>query len=279
MAAGGNEGGELLTLSFSADQNGAPYERPSIVVIDSHSLSRSCLARVLRCEFEDFAIIEIESMHQMDIISGKNVSLAAFNIGSRLIADEDVLRKLTVFRGFLAETPVVLLTQTDESTIADAMICEVTRFGVRGYVTDSASIEIALAALRLVIAGGIYFPRSVSEYANGTSVPAIGDVTLQAQVPPSGIGKANVAFTERERQVLASLLRGLSNKVIAGELNLSQNTVKSHISRIMHKLHAKNWTEAVVLSQHSTVNGANGRPHGDLGAPLDGAYQRDVSHA
>ena len=51
--------------------------------------------------------------------------------------------------------------------------------------------------------------------------------------------------------MLAALLRGMSNKVIANELNLSQNTVKSHISRIMHKLHAKNRTEAVVLSQHS----------------------------
>ncbi|NGO52215.1 response regulator transcription factor [Mesorhizobium camelthorni] len=63
--------------------------------------------------------------------------------------------------------------------------------------------------------------------------------------------KTNVAFTERERQVLATLLRGLPNKVIASELNLSPNTVKSHISRIMQKLHAKNRTEAVVLSQHA----------------------------
>jgi len=57
--------------------------------------------------------------------------------------------------------------------------------------------------------------------------------------------------TGRERQGLAALLRGVCNKVIANELNLSQDTIKSHIPRIMHKLHAKDRTEAVVLSQHS----------------------------
>ena len=50
------------------------------------------------------------------------------------------------------------------------------------------------------------------------------------------------------------MLRGLPNKIIASELKLSQNTVKSHISRIMHKLHAKNRTEAVVLSQYSDLS-------------------------
>jgi DNA-binding NarL/FixJ family response regulator len=74
---------------------------------------------------------------------------------------------------------------------------------------------------------------------------------------PAIVNRAKVAFTARERQVLATLLRGMSNKVIASELNLSQNTVKSHISRIMHKLHAKNRTEAVILSQFS-ASAANG---------------------
>src|SRR5262249_437968 len=74
---------------------------------------------------------------------------------------------------------------------------------------------------------------------------------------PAIVNKAKVAFTARERQVLATLLRGMSNKVIASELKLSQNTVKSHISRIMHKLHAKNRTEAVILSQFA-ASSANG---------------------
>jgi DNA-binding NarL/FixJ family response regulator len=291
MAVGGNEGGSIdLTLSFSADQNGLSYERASIAVVDCHALSRSCLARVFRSEFQEFSILEIESMPQIDTIGGRQIGLVVFNIGCCSIADEGVLQRLADLRRSLTEVPVVLLTQLDEAAISDTMVFEVTRLGVRGYVTDSASIDIALAALRLVIAGGVYFPRSMmmecpswapSPSDNILALPpaAIGNVASEI---PSIATRTNVAFTERERQVLASLLRGLSNKVIAGELNLSQNTVKSHISRIMHKLHAKNRTEAVVLSQHSgaapiiadgTLN------HGNHRAPLDVRPQNNLSHA
>ena len=83
---------------------------------------------------------------------------------------------------------------------------------------------------------------------------------------PAITQKTNILFTERERQVLATLLRGMPNKVIASELNLSQNTVKSHISRIMHKLHAKNRTEAVVLSQYSAQVTNGGSQNGISGA-------------
>ena len=174
--------------------------------------------------------------------------------------DERVLKSLSFLHQLLPDGPLVLLTRLEESTISDAMISEVARFGVRGYITHSASLEIALAALRLVIAGGVYFPRLlVMDCANWVPVSSDNIVALQPAIAINGMAaevpaianKTNVAFTERERQVLATLLRGMSNKVIANELNLSQNTVKSHISRIMQKLHAKNRTEAVVLSQYS----------------------------
>jgi DNA-binding NarL/FixJ family response regulator len=262
-----------LTLSFSADQNGLSYERPSIVVVDCRPLPRSCLARVLRSEFQDFSIFEAETILQIDAISGRHTELVVLNIGSCSLTDENVLQKLAAIRRSMGEAPVMLLAQVDEATVTDTMISEVTRFGVRGYVTDAASIDIALAALRLVIAGGAYFPRSVlMDYPNWENGLSDNIVALQpnmngaAAEAPVEINKSNVAFTEREGQVLASLLRGLSNKVIANELNLSQNTVKSHISRIMHKLHAKNRTEAVVLSQRS-------------GPPVDGRLQGNLGDA
>jgi DNA-binding NarL/FixJ family response regulator len=249
-----------LTLSLSIEQNGSPCERPSIVIVDHHPLWRGCLARILRDEFQDFAILEIETPHQLDAVVGKAISLATLNIGGAAITDERVLKSLSLLHRLLPDGPLMLLTRLEASTISDAMISEVTRFGVRGYIAHSVSVEIALAALRLVIAGGVYFPRSlVMDCASWVSVSPENIVALQTPIALNGMAtelpviasRADIVFTGRERQVLATLLRGMSNKVIANELNLSQNTVKSHISRIMHKLHAKNRTEAVVLSQHS----------------------------
>jgi DNA-binding NarL/FixJ family response regulator len=249
-----------LTLSFSVEQNGLFDERSSIVVVDRYPLPRSCLARILRNEFQDFTVLEIETVHQFDSIIGKHISLVVLNIGSSAMTDECVLQNLAYVRRSLAEGPLILLTKLDESMISDAMISEVTRYGVRGYITASASVEIALAALRLVIAGGAYFPRAVVvDCPNWAPISSENILALQPAMPMSDVApemcaipkKTNVEFTQRERQVLATLLRGLPNKVIASELNLSQNTVKSHVSRIMQKLHAKNRTEAVVLSQHA----------------------------
>ncbi len=267
--------GKRLTLSFSAEQNGFAHDQPSIVVIDHHPLWRSCLARILRGEFQEFAILEIETAHQWDSVVGKQISLVALNIGSSTITDERVLENLACLRRSLREGYLVLLTEVDEATISDAMISELARYGVRGYITASASVEIALAAFRLVMAGGIYFPRSVSmDCSDWTPVSPENIVALQpaatmigmAPETPAIVNKASAIFTERERQVMASLLRGLSNKVIASELNLSQNTVKSHISHIMRKLHATNRTEAVVLSQH-------------VGPHTNGGLQGSISEA
>lgn len=245
-----------MTLSSSAGQNGYHDERSLIVIVDRYSLSRSCLARILRNEFQDFTILEIETVQQFDSMIGKHISVIALNIGDCAVTDEGVLQNLANLRRSLSDGPLILLTKLDESTISDAMISELTRYGVKGYITDSASVEIALAALRLVIAGGAYFPRAVvADCPNWVAASPENTLDLRPAMITSEIAteigsitsRTDIAFTERERQVLARLLRGQPNKVIASELNLSQNTVKSHISRIMHKLHAKNRTEAVVL--------------------------------
>lgn len=269
-----------MNLSFLAEQNGSTNERPSIVVVDAHSLSRSCLARILQGEFPGFDVLKVDSARQFDSMTRKNIRLVALNIGSAALTDERVLECLAHLRRTLPETLLMLVTQLTEETISDAMIAEVNRYGVSGYLTDSASVEIAVAAFRLVLAGGIYFPRHVltdcvttadpssdigirqralavdgkahgsNGTADGSNSEAGGSNDTTHEYAALG-GNGRVAFTERERQVLASLLRGLSNKVIASELNLSQNTIKSHISHIMRKLRATNRTEVVIFSQSS----------------------------
>ena len=212
------------------------------------------------------SILEIETAQQLDTGSTRQVCLVTLDVGSCAMSDNGLLQTLACVHRWSAKGPIMLLTSIDESTVSDAMIADVRRFGVRGYVSTDTPVEIALAAFRMVIAGGIYFPRSLAiDCRDWEPVSATTLVSLQAAATLNGeavhvpaiVDKANVSFTERERQVLATLLRGMSNKVIANELNLSQNTVKSHISRIMHKLHARNRTEAVILSQHtrSATNG------------------------
>ncbi len=227
------------------------HVHPSIVVIDSHALSRSCLARILRSDLPEFAILEIANARDFVSIVGRPVGLVALNIGSRAMTNEGVREDLVCLRRSLLEGPIMLLTQADEAEISDAMVAEVTRYGVRGYITDAASIEIALAAIRLLIAGGDYFPRPVAvDRPDPASIPSEDIVVTQPAANTTA-----VSFTDRERQVLATLQRGATNKAIARALNLSQNTVKVHVSRIMRKLNSTNRTETALAAQRNFANG------------------------
>jgi DNA-binding NarL/FixJ family response regulator len=255
-----------MSILFSAGQHEVFCDRPSIVIIDRHLLSRSCLARILRSELSEFDIEGIATPSEFGSIKGRQIRLVVLSIESCAMTDERVLDSLSYLRQSLPEAPVMLLTQIEEATISDAMISEVARAGVRGYITDSAPVEIALAALRLIIAGGVYFPRSVvinNEDSPGW-IPTSSEntIVLGSAITVNGIATevsgiaqaASVAFTERERQVVATLQRGLSNKIIADELNLSQNTVKVHVSRIMRKLKATNRTAAALAVQRVLSN-------------------------
>lgn len=255
-----------MSVLFSADQHEVFCERPSIVIVDRYLLSRSCLARIFRCELPEFDIQDIATSSELSSVTGRQIRLVVLNVESCAMTDERVLESLSCLRRSLPDGPIMLLTQIEESTISDAMISDVARAGVRGYITDSAPVEIALAALRLVIAGGVYFPRSVvinnEDRPEWAPTSSENTVVLESAFRVNGTAAdvspitqtTSVAFTQRERQVVATLQRGLSNKIIADELNLSQNTVKVHVSRIMRKLKATNRTEAALAVQRNLLN-------------------------
>ncbi len=273
-----------MSVSFAAEVHGfnethsVASEHISIVVIDCQTLSRSCLIRILRGELPEIAIHDIATSDELVGIIEKHINLVVINIENCCMTDAWVAVNLAYIHQLRPETSLMLLTQLDEASITDATVSEISRLGVKGYTTNSAPVEVVLAAIRLILAGGAYYPRSViiddCDRSNSVSAENAGQLSL----PASARGEealdtgetAMIGFTERERQVLATLRRGLPNKIIASELDLSENTIKVHISHIMRKLNATNRTEAVVFSQQygSGVKGTNGsNGHGAMLRP------------
>ena len=99
--------------------------------------------------------------------------------------------------------------------------------GVRGYIPVSLPLEVAIEAIRLVEAGGVFVPAS----------------SLMA--PSEGL---HGHFTGRQAAVVEALCQGKANKRIAHELNMCESTVKVHVRNIMKKLHAKNRTEVALMA-------------------------------
>jgi DNA-binding NarL/FixJ family response regulator len=130
----------------------------------------------------------------------------------------------------LDAVPVVFLGEPPGGTPA--------RRGVSGWLRRDATGEEIAAAVVAVSRGLIVFDQNFVAAEVSEAVPAFA---------PQATATAE-ALTEREREVLELMARGLPNKTIAHELGISEHTVKFHVSTILGKLGAAGRTEAVTLA-------------------------------
>jgi DNA-binding CsgD family transcriptional regulator len=116
---------------------------------------------------------------------------------------------------------------------------------LKGIFPDQTSDKVVVAGLRFILEGGEYFPAEMAsqpELPNVCAGPAaLGDRQMASA--------ESLEFTSREQAVLDALSKGHSNKAIARDLNVAENTIKVHVRGILRKLQVSNRTEAVVLAQ------------------------------
>jgi DNA-binding NarL/FixJ family response regulator len=255
-------------------QKSPVQKTPVIVMIDHNVLARTCMLNILKRELAGFDIVEMATTSDLNWLSARDVRLIALNIGDKPITDRSIEGSLAIIAEFCPNAYVALLSnRDDEATAAAAM-----QRGVRGFLPTSIAVEVAVAGLRLVLAGGAYRPlpiirqneaaslKTISEHTdlpepsvhngnglNGNRHSGSGATTIEREKPM-------VELTPREQQVLAALNLGLPNKLIAVRLNLSENTVKMHIQHIMRKCSARNRTEAVLRWSRRSNGHANFSP-------------------
>jgi DNA-binding NarL/FixJ family response regulator len=132
---------------------------------------------------------------------------------------------------------VLILTTFD----LDEYVYEALRVGASGFILKNAPPEQLITAVRVVAAG------------EGLLSPAITRRVIEqfATLPPPGGTNALAQLTDREREVLKLIARGLSNAEIAAELFVSDATVKSHVAHLLAKLQLRDRIQAVVLAYES----------------------------
>lgn len=140
---------------------------------------------------------------------------------------------LRILRKEAPDTTIVVLSgEQDPAVIHRCIDC-----GAMGFITKSSTHDELLNAIRLTVAGGVYLPRDAM--VSGLHASQHGersDVALLA------------SLSDRQREVLAYLLQGKPNKTISNNMDISQNTVKAHLSAIFRTLGARNRTEAVYFA-------------------------------
>lgn len=245
----------------------------AIIVIHDEPFSRECVIEALQGAFPDVTIIGVRSVADLYRPTGTRVALVLMKATSHFHSAETVASDVRILVRYFPQAPVVLISIDEDVNVLEAIAA-----GVQGVVPVTASFKIVVAGLRLVMAGGTYYPppalidppspcgsmrngrlgdhRAILEVPTRIHFDSVNERDSPADeyriaVPPPmpRAISSPVVFTTREAQVLAELQRGRSNKWIAAHLGLSENTIKVHIHHIMRKLSATNRTEAVVRSQ------------------------------
>jgi DNA-binding NarL/FixJ family response regulator len=156
---------------------------------------------------------------------------------------EQCASALKVCLELVPSAPVVVLGSADDVDLAMTAI----RHGAKGYIPCTMGFEIAVEAVRFVLAGGIYAPLDCLLAAGR---PDLSEARVCQ--PSSGL-------TAREFAVVKAIQQGKPNKTIANELNLAESTVKAHVYNVLRKLKAKNRTEAAIKAQTVMEPGTEGR--------------------
>jgi DNA-binding NarL/FixJ family response regulator len=144
--------------------------------------------------------------------------------------------------GGAEQTRVVILTTFD----LDEYVYAALRAGASGFLLKDTLAADLLSAIRVVAGGDAVVAPSVTRRLLERYVPA-GPRTSPLSATDPGV------LTEREREVLTLIARGLSNAEIAERLYLSEGTVKTHVSRLLAKLCLRDRVQAVVYAYESGV--------------------------
>ena len=131
---------------------------------------------------------------------------------------------------------VIILTTFD----LDQYVFAALRAGASGFLLKDTPAETLVDAIRVVAAGEALLAPSVTRRV-------IEEFATQAAPEPGATVDLSV-LTDREREVLVHIARGLSNAEIAAQLFLGETTVKTHVGRVLMKLHLRDRVQAVVLA-------------------------------
>jgi len=153
---------------------------------------------------------------------------------------------LELLRVRLPEASTVVLSDRDDVDEVNRALTH----GVRGYILTSVECGVAVAALRLISAGGTFVP---ADALRSTAAKPDDQPEGERQRRSDGLD-----LTPRELSVIDLLREGKPNKLIARQLDMQENTVKVHVRNILKKLNAANRTHAAFVANR--LLGHDARP-------------------
>ncbi|MCA9620563.1 MAG: response regulator transcription factor [Myxococcales bacterium] len=198
----------------------------TLLLVDDHTLVREGMSLVLDRLPGEWKVRGVGSVEEAEeICAAEPVHLVLLDYHLPGVSGVDAFRR--VQRSVAAGVPIVIITADIEASRVRRLL----EAGAKGYILKASTAEVMLSALELVLAGGTYVPP---------------EALLAAS--PDG-----PHLTAKQREVLALLVQGQSNKEIAASLGASESTVRTHLSAIFRTLGVQNRAQAVRVTLHQKL--------------------------
>jgi DNA-binding NarL/FixJ family response regulator len=216
-----------------------------VVIADDQDLVREGLRMMLSAEGDIDVVGEAANgLEALDSVRAADPDVLLMDVR---MPELDGLEATARLVSANARARVLMLTTFD----LDEYVYRAMKAGASGFLLKDANRQQLAAAVRTVAAGDALLAPAITR--------RLVEDFCRRPPPSAALPAAAAELTPRELEVLRMIARGLSNAEIAGELFLSEATVKSHVARLLGKLGLRDRVQAVVLAYETGVV----RPGGD----------------
>ena len=200
-----------------------------IVIADDHPLMRGAIRAAVEKVWPTHSVIEVsDASAAKEEMKAGDIDLATLDLHMQ---DSSGLNVLMEMRKAWPAVPVVVITATEDPRV----IAGARELGASGFISKTASLADMTEALRRVSEGDLVFPE-VSEDREG------------------GAAAKLASLTPAQTRILRYVSEGLLNKQIAYEMDISEATVKAHITAIFRRLGVTNRTQAVLVAKQLEIS-------------------------
>ena len=215
-----------------------------VLIIDDHWVSRAGVRQLLSLLDQDISLSEASGVEEA-------LEIAAQAQDLNLILLDLVMPGMDPFDGLQAlhrkcpDVPIVVFSVNEQRKD----VLRTIDLGAMGYIPKSSDAEEIISALKQVLAGSMYLPRGLMnkpEEDGASSDLEAGNFDAYRDLSNS--------LTKRQLEVFHLLAKGLSNREIASAIDVSEHTVRIHISAILRTLKVANRTQAALIAAANLAN-------------------------
>lgn len=219
-----------------------------VIVADDHALIREGLERTLKSFEPDVIVVHAEDSDSV-LEKLKNTDSVDIVLLDLCMPGANGFELLKTVCNTYSNIPIVVISSADEPrNMRKAIDC-----GASGFIPKSASTEIMISVFKLVLSGGVYIPPDMLKQKINNKNTNLLDVKSNVVSLIDETREAARKLTKRQAEVLDLMARGMSNKEIARALEVSEHTIKIHVTAILKLFNAENRTEAVVMAHNASV--------------------------